>query len=1321
MPSPLRRRIRHARRAIAYGGLVVLILLATAVGALNQLLPLVERNPEQVADWLSRRVGQPVAFDGARGEWTRRGPRFTLEGLRIGEGGRRLDIGHAELLVAVYTGWWPGEPLTALKVRDLSLVLEQGEDRRWRLAGLPFEPQPGVDPLDTLQALGELQVERARLEVRSPALEAPLAMPRVDLRLRVSGEHVLAGVRAWADPSGQPLSAVADLARADWSGRLWAGGRRLDLSQWSRLLADTGLVVAGRGEVDLWARIEAQRVMDVRSRAEFAPLALGARRAWLPVEGGEPTSPPVAYERANLLARWQAEEGGWQLHAPELHFHEVGRAEPRRLDGLWLAGGRRFALEAPRIDLGPARQLATLSDRVPLGLRQWLLRAAPEGELRHLRVEGGDGRWSGGAAFHDVRWLPYENRPGLDGLNGNAAFDQDGGVLSLQPAPGLFRWPGRFREDLPVRLEGQLGWWREGGSWSLGAAGLRVRGQDFGAQLRAELHFEGDGSRPRLDLAATVDPTTVAAARHFWVVGKMPENTIRWLDEALVEGAVLEGRVSLAGDLDDWPFRDGEGVFDARAHVTGARVRFNPDWPDAEQMDLQVSFDGPGMALEGSGAIAGNPVGRVAGGIADFREPRLRLDVDSESRAEDLRALLLASPVKATHGEHLDAISAEGPATVALLLDLPLSPRAGGGRRIEGSVRLDRARLADPRWDVAFSEASGLARFSAGGFYTEDLDVVFEGHPAVFNLAVGDDTDDPALAARARLQGEFPAAALLARHPPLAWLQPRLRGAARWDVQVDVPEPVRGTPTVARLRVDSDLAGIAVDLPAPLGKEAGLGLPLRLDAPLPVSAGEVQLRWGELMRLRGRVGEDGGLTGVIRMGEGGSLAMPARGLVVQGRAPTLDAAGWIGFAAGDGEGAGEAGGVREVDLQVGSLDLLGSPFADTRVRLLRQPGATVLTLDGAAIAGEVRVPEAEGAAVLGRFARLHWPEKAMTGGEPGLDGGTPDSAAASPGATAGGTPATAASNPEGAALGTPGDALAALPEGAPAEAPGQDPTRLPPLDFRAEDLRIGSLVLGAAELQASRAANGLRIDRFQTRSPGLRLDAQGDWERTPEGRSRSRFVVDFNARALGDLLGAFGLAGMVEDGPTQGRLDGDWAGSPGEFSLARFNGRFKVEVGEGALLEVEPGGGGRVLGLISLAEIPRRLTLDFSDFFAKGFGFNSMAGEFVFRDGRASTDLLAINGPAAEIRVSGSTDLRAQTYDQRIEVLPKAGGVLPAIGAIAGGPVGAAVGAVAQAVLQQPLKQAARTVYRVTGPWREPVVEVVEKGPPAAPPPVRQP
>src|ERR1700741_2553281 len=123
MTSKLRSRIRHARRLIGYGALVLLILLAMMVGIANKLLPLVSEHPAQIAAWLSERVGEPVRFSSAHAEWTRRGPRFTLEGLEVGRGDQVLDIGRAELLVAIYSGLLPGRPLTELKVRELSLVL----------------------------------------------------------------------------------------------------------------------------------------------------------------------------------------------------------------------------------------------------------------------------------------------------------------------------------------------------------------------------------------------------------------------------------------------------------------------------------------------------------------------------------------------------------------------------------------------------------------------------------------------------------------------------------------------------------------------------------------------------------------------------------------------------------------------------------------------------------------------------------------------------------------------------------------------------------------------------------------------------------------------------------------------------------------------------------------------------------------------------------------------------------------------------------------------------------------------------------------------
>jgi uncharacterized protein YhdP len=358
------------------------------------------------------------------------------------------------------------------------------------------------------------------------------------------------------------------------------------------------------------------------------------------------------------------------------------------------------------------------------------------------------------------------------------------------------------------------------------------------------------------------------------------------------------------------------------------------------------------------------------------------------------------------------------------------------------------------------------------------------------------------------------------------------------------------------------------------------------------------------------------------------------------------------------------------------LIFIDRAFGDSNLQLSRGAAMTQIVIRGKALDGTVDIPNEISRGVQGRFARMYLPSDATAG-----------SPSPSP-------------NP--------------APAPAPATVEAEDPAGLPPLRFNIADLRIGQAQLGKAELITTPIPTGLRVDKFQTQAKNLSLNAAGEWVRSGSG-SRSNFRLDFNANSLGQMLDALGYVDMVQDGKTKATLIGSWPGSPGAFSLATLSGTLKAEVGEGRLLDVEPGGSGRILGLISLAEIPRRLSLDFSDFFKKGFSFNTAQGDFVFNDGKARTENLRIDGPAAEIRVSGSTGLREQVYDQRVEVLPKAGGILPAIGLIAGGPAGAAVGAMAQAVLQRPLKQTTRVVYRVTGPWQKPLVKVIEKGPSRAP------
>src|SRR5690606_15191584 len=109
-------------------------------------------------------------------------------------------------------------------------------------------------------------------------------------------------------------------------------------------------------------------------------------------------------------------------------------------------------------------------------------------------------------------------------------------------APLRFDWPSGFGEVHEVLLRGTVSAWRHDGGWQVEAPALRVDGDGYGVDLRGGLLFQGDGTRPRIDIAARLDEAKVPVAKRFWVRHQMPAQAVEWLDAALVDGRVLNGR-----------------------------------------------------------------------------------------------------------------------------------------------------------------------------------------------------------------------------------------------------------------------------------------------------------------------------------------------------------------------------------------------------------------------------------------------------------------------------------------------------------------------------------------------------------------------------------------------------------------------------------------------------------------------------------------------------------------------------------------------------------------------------------------------------------
>jgi uncharacterized protein YhdP len=233
-------------------------------------------------------------------------------------------------------------------------------------------------------------------------------------------------------------------------------------------------------------------------------------------------------------------------------------------------------------------------------------------------------------------------------------------------------------------------------------------------------------------------------------------------------------------------------------------------------------------------------------------------------------------------------------------------------------------------------------------------------------------------------------------------------------------------------------------------------------------------------------------------------------------------------------------------------------------------------------------------------------------------------------------------------------------------------------------------------------------------SSRVQINGSGDWNGDASS-SYTHMRMTFAAEDLGNMLGALGFDGLVNGGKTHDQLDARWSGSPSGLSLATMEGTLSIQVNNGRIPEATSPGVGRLLGLVSLAELPRRLTLDFGDVFGKGLAFDSISGDFKLANGNATTTNLVIDGPAANIKVTGRTGLRAKDYDQQMVVIPHVGNSLPLVGAVVGGPIGAAAGFAVQGILGKGLNQAASARYRITGSWENPVITLLEKH--AAPPP----
>jgi uncharacterized protein (TIGR02099 family) len=1269
-----RQRTQRIARAIAWVVGVAVIGLAVLAGLIQLVLPTLAGHPQWVAAQLSRQLQRPVSFASLEGRWEPSGPLFVMRDVVVGpgEGGSPLRIPETELKLDL-GGWlMPSRHLLNLRARGLQLDLSRGKDGSWHVNGIGVAGGGERQNASFGRLSVELWLRDLRLDIADENTGKHYALVARQLRVSRQGSRVRVGAILHREGAAGELRGAGNFRDDGADGRLWISGSKVDLRALAAGVDLGGYTVdGGSGTFASWLDWRDAKVVRNLTRFDLDGLALTTPDGNQARVASLHALADMNKTEDGYRARWAADDGG----ALALAFR---RQDDQHAEA-WIA--------ARDLQLGALAPWLALKPQLSPGVAQWIGTGKPRGKLSRasLHWTRADGLAAADVAFTGLGIDPVGKLPGIDHLDGELRGDQGALSLELPAQATVLRFPHTFRKPFELsRLAGTVSAWHEDGDWHIGIEPVAFEGAGFGGQARGEIRLHDEGGRPFLDLYASLDHADMDAAKLFWPIDSMPPSAIEWLDRALVEGKVDRGDVLVRGDLKDWPFHANEGRFEARAEISGLTLDYGKDWPRAEGITAIASFVNNGMLVEASsGDSLGVKAERAVALIPDFANTVLDLNVRGSGSGASLIDFVRRSPIGSRQADALGKLKLCGAGTFDFHLSLPM--KDAKDFLLTGTADLKDVDLDAPDWKLRLDNITGKASFDAHGFHAGPLDTVFRGQPSKLDIAIAAATGRPDTEFSARLSGRYGMAELVQGLDQLAWLKDVSSGRSDATIGFDIVRPDTMANAAQLLTLDTTMAGMALDLPTPLKKSAESSLPLHLSLALPVQGGDLQIAIGQVVRQRFRLPDDKrplGATFVFgtRMPD----TVPDKGIRVRGRAARLDVTGWVQRAVAGSSGDGP--GLESIDVTADQAEVFGHAFPSMRIQATPQAGQLIVDVDSADIAGRFTIPSQDlnQRGVTARLQRLYWPKTSSTDAKAGN-----------------GTNATA------------GAADAPKPD--PANT-GITPSSLPPFHLWVGDLRFGESRLGEARLETWPTDRGMHIDQLRALSRSVQINAGGDWEGTATN-SRSHLRIDFSAENLGDMLGAFGFAGLFNGGKTRAHLDAAWPGAPSAMELANMDGKLSIQVTDGSIPEVAPGVG-RLFGLVSLVELPRRLTLDFGDVFGKGLAFDSITGDFALADGNATTSNLVMRGPAAEITIKGRTGLRAKDYDQQALVVPHVGNSLPIVGAVVAGPIGAAAGFVAQGLLGRGINRVASARYHIGGSWDKPDISLVEKKnlPASAPP-----
>ncbi|MET0323363.1 MAG: YhdP family protein, partial [Duganella sp.] len=1010
--------------------------------------------------------------------------------------------------------------------------------------------------------------------------------------------------------------------------------------------------------------------------------------------------------------------------------------EPTSLSATYTAASgprpEKVELRAAQLDL---RTLAGIASRLPLSAHQRTLLAdtAPSGLLRNFSAQ-----WQGSfPALQSYRLKgdlvglglkPQPARaaqaksgktpataavpaiPGFENLTGSIDASDKGGSFNLDSEQLVLQLPGYFTDPaMPFdRLNLQARWSFEDNN----QLQLRIDSMDFLQQgLAGTLHgthtmpLDGKGAGV-VDLTGTLDGFQLNRINRYLPL-QTPHDLYAWLTGALEGGTASDVSVRVRGELAHFPFQGehaSHGEFKVAGKLADGKLNYSPDhhhldgkelgkdgqplplWPQAEHIKGSFVFERGRMEIRGDTATTGGvALTNVKAVIPDLtiHDSMLEIDGNAAGPMQEFLRYVTNSPVLEWIAHFTEDTQATGNAALALKLQLPLAHLIDA--KVQGSLQLNNNDIVLMNDLPVVQSAQGKIEFNERGVNLNQLSGLFLDGPV--SITGGTQRDNAIVI---KLGGMLTADGFRKTYqaPVMQRLASHFAGTARYNGTVTV----RDHQLV--VAVDSTLSGLALDLPAPVGKPALDAMPLRfvLNSGLTADAGgvlhdDIRIALGSSIAARYQRQKTVTAAGktpwkLVRGGLGINTPPPEpeSGLTFNISLPAINADTWLDFGkavAGDDGAAAGANSAGTADSTDFSQYVVPDAIAARTSALLI--GARKLENVVVGVTHHKAVWQAN---IDSTQANGH-----LTWSEPSTGHGLGKVTARLSSLV---IPASASSD------------VADLLDGK-----GSAAATIPALDVKIERFELFNKPLGQLDLQANNVqladSREWRISKLSLANADGELAGTGKWV-TRANAHTTNLNFNLNISDAGKLLDRFGFVGTVRNG--KGFLKGDiaWNGLPYSLDLPTLAGQIAMNVEKGQFLKQDPGAA-KLLGVLSLQALPRLLKLDFHDVFSEGLAFDGLTANATIDHGIARTDNLKMHGMAATVLMDGSADIANEMANLHVVVIPEVNlGTAPLVYALAVNPVIGLGSFLAQLFLSAPVMKALTYHMQVAGPWKAPVV-----------------